>query len=69
MESDFNPRSREGSDQILESLTSCLCNFNPRSREGSDEKNFRVYGISGKFQSTLPRGERPSARSSSSFSV
>ena len=32
----FNPRSREGSDFILQSLASLYIHFNPRSREGSD---------------------------------
>ena len=33
---DFNPRSREGSDNG-KSFDNCGChNFNPRSREGSD---------------------------------
>ena len=34
---DFNPRSREGSDDIaLQSVHKLIVNFNPRSREGSD---------------------------------
>ena len=56
--SDFNPRSREGSDvSYLESDT-YHNDFNPRSREGSDEKmSSKEYGFS-VFQSTLPRRER-----------
>ena len=34
--------------------------FNPRSREGSDEVLRHVHAGVGVFQSTLPRGERPS---------
>ena len=33
---DFNPRSREGSDAICQSLVLPCLYFNPRSREGSD---------------------------------
>ena len=36
--------------------------FNPRSREGSDTPCFAMYAQSKKFQSTLPRGERPAER-------
>ncbi len=55
----FNPRSREGSDDIRVAGFRATNDFNPRSREGSD-----VYGIGllfgmYRFQSTLPRGERP----------
>ena len=35
-QSDFNPRSREGSDLNQTSTTYGATNFNPRSREGSD---------------------------------
>ena len=54
----FNPRSREGSDDKQPLRLVLLVNFNPRSREGSDDQ-----ALSGKFppfsfQSTLPRGER-----------
>ena len=33
----FNPRSREGSDQNCETMRETIKDFNPRSREGSDE--------------------------------
>ena len=33
--------------------------FNPRSREGSDARSWKRNGKHWKFQSTLPRGERP----------
>ena len=34
--SDFNPRSREGSDGVYAFPLFSICYFNPRSREGSD---------------------------------
>ncbi len=34
--SNFNPRSREGSDKRFNSIVKLLAYFNPRSREGSD---------------------------------
>ena len=37
--SDFNPRSREGSDNTTRYVYGSFSNFNPRSREGSDKKN------------------------------
>ena len=33
---DFNPRSREGSDLVATLSAAGVGNFNPRSREGSD---------------------------------
>ena len=33
---DFNPRSREGSDDSKKGVVSVVEDFNPRSREGSD---------------------------------
>ena len=36
------------------------CNFNPRSHEGSDANGCRRISDYGAFQSSLPRGERPS---------
>ena len=40
----FNPRSREGSDQLIAAFSSITANFNPRSREGSDAYHARsVY--------------------------
>ena len=58
----FNPRSREGSDarQLGEILG--WRSFNPRSREGSDMPRYLISTMSGKFQSTLPRRERPAHR-------
>ena len=57
---DFNPRSREGSDWLYISAFSILSNFNPRSREGSDIRQSTPSNILTEFQSTLPRGERRS---------
>ena len=34
---DFNPRSREGSDDRRRGVDIFLYDFNPRSREGSDD--------------------------------
>ena len=34
---DFNPRSREGSDNFRFGLRDFFVHFNPRSREGSDD--------------------------------
>ena len=38
----FNPRSREGSDDCLWRAVIHFFNFNPRSREGSDKQNRQV---------------------------
>ena len=35
----FNPRSREGSDDRIKGGTLILGDFNPRSREGSDQSS------------------------------
>ena len=56
--SDFNPRSREGSDRFADISTFGPSNFNPRSREGSDVIHASRAMTSSQFQSTLPRGER-----------
>ena len=39
-------------------ILTLLHHFNPRPREGSDPGTVLTYGITVKFQSTLPRGER-----------
>ena len=56
----FNPRSREGSDDTATICRGGILYFNPRSREGSDtdENSMAICFII--FQSTLPRGERRS---------
>ena len=38
----FNPRSREGSDEVLNMKTGQIINFNPRSREGSDRRSHLI---------------------------
>ena len=54
----FNPRSREGSDDVLVDYKDEYKNFNPRSREGSDGAYRPYKRRNGRFQSTLPRRER-----------
>ena len=56
--SDFNPRSREGSDQCSSKPLYRWHYFNPRSREGSDITQQREFVGFQQFQSTLPRRER-----------
>ena len=58
-QNNFNPRSREGSDGNVHHCIEMRSNFNPRSREGSDAKVNKAETQREKFQSTLPRGERP----------
>ena len=58
LRTNFNPRSREGSDVHAFDRTIVVEYFNPRSREGSDSVRFRNLKAF-RFQSTLPRGERP----------
>ena len=55
--SDFNPHSREGSDQKTGPGPHPGNHFNPHSREGSDLNPAKKYLIDLQFQSTLPRGE------------
>ncbi len=55
---DFNPRSREGSDPVRCLRFSMLHYFNPRSREGSDTAILHLRNGGFLFQSTLPRRER-----------
>ena len=38
-DSDFNPRSHEGSDMAQHKLVSSFFYFNPRSHEGSDARD------------------------------
>ena len=59
----FNPRSHEGSDMRSEWMYITCSYFNPRSHEGSDETMRRSYAKDQRFQSTLPRGERPASKS------
>ena len=61
--SNFNPRSRTGSDGV--SLKRCTnpANFNPRSRMGSDDAEVENQGKSHHFNPRPPHGERLSVRS------
>ena len=43
LNSNFNPRSREGSDAGRRGQLRVHRHFNPRSREGSDSKNHQDY--------------------------
>ena len=52
--SNFNPRSREGSDPVYDDKRPCLQDFNPRSREGSDLAAEVPVAPPVLFQSTLP---------------
>ena len=55
----FNPRSHEGSDRYRGFISVIRYSFNPRSHEGSDSAR-SLYNFGNiKFQSTLPRRERP----------
>ncbi len=60
--SNFNPRSREGSDAGRYGEYIYKGDFNPRSREGSDGSTTPKRCSTCKFQSTLPRRERPPER-------
>ena len=55
----FNPRSRVGSDGRGRVWAGVGCRFNPRSRVGSDTIPTGMAPLLSRFQSTLPRGERP----------
>ena len=59
----FNPRSRVGSDIPRPHHQASRQSFNPRSSVGSDDFAGPSGPLDGKFQSTLPRGERPGRRS------
>ena len=48
-----------GATSSADRSVSDLIYFNPRSREGSDTKQFSRAVRNLRFQSTLPRGERP----------
>ena len=55
----FNPRPRAGGDRRLSALVAHYSSFNPRPRAGGDGP--RGDGLQpGQFQSTPPRGGRPS---------
>ena len=56
----FNPRTRVGCDAANPYLERQTSSFNPRTRVGCDFKLPLDVGIISKFQSTHPRGVRPS---------
>ena len=63
----FDPRSRVGSDPAAYLLGLAWSRFDPRSRVGSDRAATWPPGYGRvSFRSTLPRGERPSAKVRSS---
>ena len=43
--SDFNPRSREGSDSDSQEQLFSIVHFNPRSREGSDSSALLAFSL------------------------
>ena len=70
MQQNFNPRSHEGSDTVLQGFYFITGYFNPRSHEGSDTTARQPKVNHLQFQSTLPRGERPvGERSNGSSSI
>ena len=56
---DFNPRSREGSDVLIESGARICANFNPRSREGSDDALMFAAGLVSYFNPRSREGSDP----------
>ena len=62
--SNFNPRSREGSDEILILKTEKSLYFNPRSREGSDIPLLRIVRFPCYFNPRSREGSDGSAISS-----
>ena len=66
--SNFNPRSRVGNDQVRYMRIPDHYHFNPRSRVGNDSNVPIMLSPRKLFQSTFPRGERPEYRvSAASF--
>ena len=62
----FNPRSREGSDDAPRPLQSPAINFNPRSREGSDRLAHAPAGRAADFNPRSREGSDPGRRPASS---
>ena len=61
METSFNPRAHEGRDLRHRTSSSSSARFNPRAHEGRDPRKHPRRGPRDKFQSTRPRGARPSS--------
>ena len=55
---DFNPRSREGSDNISCTIKSCAINISIHAPARGATIKIRRLHMTIQFQSTLPRGER-----------
>ena len=55
----FNPRAREGRDQVGKQEKDADRSFNPRAREGRDRGFPSRFVRLRLFQSTRPRGARP----------
>src|SRR5262249_16849893 len=60
----FNPRPRAGGDDRCESIGTDPCCFNPRPRAGGDLASALLAIAQMRFQSTPPRGGRPSTYAS-----
>jgi len=56
----FNPRARVGRDIELAAIKTLIHSFNPRARVGRDTGRRSIRRILWMFQSTRPRGARPS---------
>ncbi len=56
----FNPRAHEGRDAIRLRHGTQFVDFNPRAHEGRDTPPVVGWLLDGTFQSTRPRGARPS---------
>ncbi len=50
----FNPRAREGRDDLEPANLPRCASFNPRAREGRDDPPFRASIVISQFQSTRP---------------
>ena len=55
----FNPRTHEGCDYKIQQIISRIWSFNPRTHEGCDVSLFYTAPKRIVFQSTHPRGVRP----------
>ncbi len=58
----FNPRARVGRDSLWTSLSQSFASFNPRARLGRNFLHTTSPAVVTLFQSTRPRGARPSPR-------
>ena len=58
LQSDFNPRSREGSDVLCLYMLRYFFKFQSTLPRGERQRVIFYQCISRRFQSTLPRGER-----------